>query len=76
LTVNSVGDAVLSPIAIAEVRLAARRYPSISVGDIACTSAMLSNPALIVSGGKKALTSTSTSSSSRTDRAYSARLNR
>src|SRR5579862_945300 len=63
-------------MASAEMRLAARRYPSISVGEKLCTSAMLSKPLLIVSGGRNALTSTSRSTRSRTDRSYSARLSR
>jgi hypothetical protein len=45
-----------------------------SVGDIVCTSATLSKPWLTVSGGRKAVMSTSSARSSRTERAYSARL--
>ena len=65
-----------SPTASAVTRLAARRYPSSSVGENVCASATLSKPWLMVSGGSSAETSTSTSSRSFTARAYSARLSR
>ena len=47
-----------------------------STGENVCTSATLSKPWLIVSGGRNALTSTSMPMRSRTARAYSARFSR
>ena len=47
-----------------------------SVGEKFCTSATLSKPRLIVSGGRNAVTSTSMPTRSRTARWYSARLRR
>ena len=51
-------------------------YPSISAGDTVSTSAMLSKPAARPSGGRSALTSTSSASRSRITFAYSARFRR
>ena len=55
---------------------AARRYPSMTVAEGICTSAMLSKLALLVSSGRKVATSMSRPSRSRTAAAYSARLRR
>ena len=55
---------------------AARRYPSMTVAEGICTSAMLSKLALLVSRGRKVPTSMSIPSRSFTAAAYSARLRR
>ena len=55
---------------------AAFRYASSSVGDSACTSAMLSKFALFVSSGRKSPAFTSMPSRSRTTRSYSERFSR
>src|SRR4029453_132561 len=58
------------------MRPAARRYPSIKVGEKVCTSATLSKPLLTVSAGRNAVGSTSSARICRTSRAYSARFTR
>ena len=69
-------SASASPSASRLIWPAARRYPSITVAEGICTSAMLSKLALLVSSGRKVATSMSIPSRSLTAAAYSARLRR
>ena len=68
--------ALRSPTAMRLIAAAAFRYASSSVGESACSSAMLSKFALIVSSGSQLPASTSSPSRSPMARAYSARLRR
>ena len=67
---------LLVRIPIGLIFIAADRYPWMSAGDVPRTSAMLSNPELVLSAGSNVVTSTSRSSRSRTAFAYSLRFMR